>query len=78
MVFSFMLSPAKYLTRAGRGVNILACVAVIAMMLLSVTDVVLRMFGKPIPGTYEQVGFLGAIVVSFALAFTSMEKGHIA
>lgn len=78
MVFSFMLSPAKYLTRAGRGVNILACVAVIAMMLLSVTDVVLRMFGKPIPGTYELVGFLGTIVVSFALAFTSMEKGHIA
>ena len=73
-----MLRPVKYLTRAGKAFNILACAAVIAMMLLSAADVVLRLFGKPIPGTYELVGFLGTIVVSFALAFTSMEKGHIA
>jgi TRAP-type C4-dicarboxylate transport system permease small subunit len=73
-----MLSPAKYLTRAGKGFNVLACCAIVAMMLLSTTDVVLRLFGKPIPGTYELVGFLGTLVVSFALAFTSMEKGHIA
>ena len=73
-----MFSPAKYLTRAGRGFNILACAAVVAMMLLSTADVVLRFFGRPIPGAYEMVGFLGTIVVSFALAFTSMEKGHIA
>jgi len=73
-----MLSPTKYLMRAGKGFNVLACAAVIAMMLLSTADVVLRMFGKPIPGTYELIGFLGTIIVSFALAFTSMEKGHIA
>lgn len=73
-----MFNPAKYLTRAGKAFNILACVAVIAIMLLSTADVVMRLLGKPIPGTYELVGFLGTIVVSFALAFTSMEKGHIA
>jgi TRAP-type C4-dicarboxylate transport system permease small subunit len=73
-----MLSPTKYLARAGKAFNILACAAVVAMMLLSAADVVLRIFGRPIPGTYELVGFLGALVVSFALAFTSMEKGHIA
>lgn len=73
-----MLSPTKYLNRAGKGFNILACAAIIAMMLLSTADVILRIFGKPIPGAYELVGFLGTVVVSFALAFTSMEKGHIA
>ncbi len=73
-----MFSPAKYLTRAGKAFNLLACAAVVVMMLLSTTDVVLRLFGKPISGAYELVGFLGTIVVSFALAFTSMEKGHIA
>jgi len=73
-----MLGPAKFITRAGKGFNILACTAVVAMMMLSVADVILRLFGKPIPGTYELVGFLGTVVVSFALAFTSMEKGHIA
>ncbi|GAB6272374.1 MAG: TRAP transporter small permease [Smithellaceae bacterium] len=73
-----MASPNKYLTLAGKGFNIIAGIAVIAMMLLSTADVVLRQFGKPIPGTYELVGFLGTIVVSFALGFTSLEKGHIA
>lgn len=73
-----MLNLVKYIVRAGKGFNILACVAVLAMMLLSTADVVLRLFGKPIPGAYELVGFLGTLVVSFALAFTSMEKGHIA
>ena len=73
-----MLSPTKYLERAGEGFNVIACIAIIIMMLLSVADVVLRLFGKPIPGAYELVGFLGTIVVSFALGFTSLEKGHIA
>src|SRR5512133_2890247 len=73
-----MPGPAKFIARAGKAFNILACAAVVAMMLLSTADVVLRLFGKPIPGTYELVGFLGTVVVSFALAFTSMEKGHIA
>lgn len=73
-----MLSPTKSLKRTGKVFNAMACVAVIIMMLLSVADVVLRLFGKPIPGAYELVGFLGTIVVSFALGFTSLEKGHIA
>lgn len=73
-----MLSPTKYIERAGKGFNVVAGAAIIIMMLLSTADVVLRLFGKPIPGTYELVGFLGTIVVSFALGFTSLEKGHIA
>jgi TRAP-type C4-dicarboxylate transport system permease small subunit len=73
-----MFNPAKYLTRGGKAFNRVGCAAVIAMVLLSTADVIMRLFGKPIPGTYELVGFLGTLVVSFALAFTSMEKGHIA
>ena len=73
-----MISPTKYLGQAGKYFNAIAGVAIIIMMLLSVADVVLRLFGKPIPGAYELVGFLGTIVVSFALGFTSLEKGHIA
>lgn len=73
-----MLSPTKYLEQAGKYFNVIASFAVIIMMLLSTADVVLRLFGKPIPGAYELVGFIGTIVVSFALGFTSLEKGHIA
>lgn len=58
--------------------NWLAAAAVVAMMILTCADVILRFFRRPIPGTYELVGFLGALSVSFALAYTSLERGHIA
>jgi TRAP-type C4-dicarboxylate transport system permease small subunit len=73
-----MFRLGKYIEQAGRGFNIIACAAVIVMMLLSTADVVLRMLGKPIPGAYELVGFMGTVVVSFSLGFTTLEKGHIA
>lgn len=61
-----------------RGFNVVAGAAVILMMVLTCADVVLRLLRHPIPGTYEIVGFLGTVIVSFSLAFTSLEKGHIA
>lgn len=63
---------------ASRVMARLAAVAVVSMMLLTCADVLLRLLRCPIPGTYELVGFLGAIAVSFALAQTSLERGHIA
>jgi TRAP-type C4-dicarboxylate transport system permease small subunit len=47
-------------------------------MLLTCADVSLRFFYKPIPGTYELVGFFSALSISFALVYTSLKKGHIA
>jgi len=66
--------------------------AIVSMMVLTCADVVLRLgvtfyheyhwslFSSfmPIPGTYELVCFLGAVAVSFAMAHTSVEKGHVA
>jgi len=40
--------------------------------------VVMRIFRHPVPGTYELIGLLGSVVISFSLAYTSIEKGHIA
>lgn len=51
---------------------------VLAMMLLTASDVILRLFRLPLTGTYDLVGLLGAAFVSFALAYTSLQKGHIA
>ena len=51
--------------------------SIVAMMLLTCADVVLRYFRRPIPGTYELVCFLGAVAVAFAMAYTSVEKGHV-
>lgn len=55
----------------------IAGAAIVAMMLITCADVVLRHFRMPIPGTYELVCFLGAVAVAFAMAYTSLEKGHI-
>jgi TRAP-type C4-dicarboxylate transport system permease small subunit len=73
-----MLSGTRTIKQASKGFNWIACAAVVVMMLLSTADVISRVFNKPIPGTYEIIGFLGTVIVSFALAFTSLEKGHIA
>jgi len=58
--------------------NWIAVAALIIMMLLITADVVLRFFGHPVRGTYEMVGFLSTAVIAFALAHTSVAKGHIA
>ena len=61
-----------------RGLNALAAAAVMGMMLLTCADIFLRLMRHPITGTYETVGFMGALCVSWALAQTSVDKGHIA
>jgi TRAP-type C4-dicarboxylate transport system permease small subunit len=73
-----MVRLERAVTVTSRWFNYAACLAVCVMMLLSCADVALRLFGAPIPGAYEMVGFLGAVIVSFALAYTSLQRGHVA
>ena len=68
----------KYVLLAAEKLDLIAAAAIVAMMSLTCADVILRIFRKPIPGTYEIVSFLGAIAVSFAVAHTSADKGHVA
>ena len=64
--------------RLARVVNWVAAAAIVAMMVLTCADVVLRFFRRPIPGAYELVRFLGAFAVAFAMAYVTVEKGHVA
>src|SRR6056297_571502 len=74
----FLHKPLRHIGSVAAGLNYLAALAVMAMMLLTTLDVILRFFRCPIPGTYEVVGFLGAIVIAFSLGATSLSRGHIA
>ncbi len=56
---------------------ILGGITVLALMLLATGNVVLRIFHMPFRGTYEIVGFLGAVVIAFALGYTQKRKDHI-
>jgi TRAP-type C4-dicarboxylate transport system permease small subunit len=49
----------------------------VIMMMLTVVDIALRIFGRPITGTYELVALAGAMVVGFAVPQTTQENGHI-
>jgi len=71
--------------------SLIAGAAIVIMMLLSTADVLLRLGGplysklgwwflrflQPIPGTYELVSFLGTVAAAFAMAYTSIEGGHV-
>jgi TRAP-type C4-dicarboxylate transport system permease small subunit len=68
----------RAVTALSNKINWIAAFAVVFIMLLTTADVVLRMFRHPIPGTYEIVGFSGSLIIGFSLAYTFIQKGHIA
>jgi TRAP-type C4-dicarboxylate transport system permease small subunit len=60
-----------------RFLNIIAGISLTFLMLLTITDVILRGFKSPVPGTYEVVAFAGAVVIGFSMPLTSWLRGHI-
>ena len=60
-----------------RFLNVIAGVSLSFLMCLTIGDVILRMFKRPIVGTYELVAFSGAVVIGFSLPFTSWLRGHV-
>ncbi len=68
----------QWVAKAADLFNWVAAAAVAGMMVLTCLDIVLRLFRHPIPGTYEMVGFLGAVFAAFSLGYTSVNRGHIA
>lgn len=67
----------RFTLRLSTWANGIAGISLSFMVLITVCDVILRSFRRPIPGTYELVGFAGAVVIGFALPFTSWGRGHI-
>jgi TRAP-type C4-dicarboxylate transport system permease small subunit len=63
--------------KISRFLNIIAGISLTSLMLLTVGDVILRFFRRPIVGTYELVAFSGAVVIGFSLPFTSWMRGHV-
>ena len=60
-----------------RLMNVIAGIALTFLMFLTLGDVILRLFKRPIVGTYELVAFSGAIVIGFSLPLTSWLRAHI-
>ncbi len=63
--------------KLSRFMNHVGGVVLVFMMLLVVSDVILRIFWRPILGTYEMVSMAGALVVGFAIPKTSIDDAHV-
>ena len=60
-----------------RVMQVVAGVFLVFMMLLTTCDVILRIFSRPIIGTYEMVALSGGIVIGFSVPITSWVRGQI-
>jgi len=67
----------QIVSKISRWMNAIAALALGFIILLTVADVILRYFKKPIIGTYEMVALSGAIIIGFSLSYTSIMKGHV-
>jgi TRAP-type C4-dicarboxylate transport system permease small subunit len=67
----------KTINGISRFLNIIAGISLTFLMLLTITDVILRGFKSPVPGTFEVVAFAGAVVIGFSVPLTSWMRGHI-
>ena len=48
------------------------------MILLTCANVLLRLVWVPVAGTFELMGYFGAVLTAFALGYTQIRRGHIA
>jgi len=63
--------------RLNQALICLAGITLCGMVLLACGNMLLRFLGYPIKGTYELMGFSGAILAAFALGATQRQGGHI-
>jgi len=49
----------------------------VAMILLTCANIFFRLVWVPVKGTFELMGYFGAITTAFALGYTQIKKGHI-
>ena len=52
--------------------------ALILMMGVGFANVVSRLFWRPIRGSFEIIGFLGAVTIALSMGFAQIRKNHVA
>jgi TRAP-type C4-dicarboxylate transport system permease small subunit len=67
----------KFMNQLTGYMSAAAGIVLIFMACLTFADIVMRVFGKPIPGVYEVVAFLGVAVAAFVLPRSSLERAHV-
>lgn len=68
----------KFTNALATNLDYVAGAAVVGMMLVTIMDIALRLLRISQPGAYELVEMLGGAAVAFAMAHTTLNKGHVA
>ena len=67
----------KISDRLNRWATAGAGIILVFMILLTVANIVLRKVWVPVRGTYEMMGFAGAVMTALAMGITQRNKEHI-
>lgn len=68
----------KFITQLNRTLIFFGGIALALMILLTNANILSRVIWLPIRGTFELMGFMGALVTAFALGYTQRRHGHVA
>ena len=72
-----MKSLLKIAFKLSIATQVIAGLALAFMLILTLSEVILRAFGKPIVGSHELISFMGGFVIGFAIPYTSWVRGHV-
>jgi TRAP-type C4-dicarboxylate transport system permease small subunit len=65
------------MNKSGRGIMILSAIFLLSTMVLTVGNVLARIFGSVIAGTYELTEVLIVVVAGTALGYAALQKSHV-
>jgi len=67
----------KFTLALNRLLMAIGCGLLMVMIFLTCANIFLRSIWVPIQGTYELMGYFGAVLTAFALGYTQLHRGHI-
>ena len=67
----------KLVSKLSGFLGVIAGSTLVAVMLMTVLDVILRYFGRPIVGIYDIVALGGAVIIGFSMPLAAERKVHV-
>lgn len=67
----------KFINALARRSSQLGQIAMVLAMGIIVANIIMRAVWKPLPGSYELVEILGAVILSLGAAYCAVARGHV-
>ncbi len=67
----------KIIHSMARRISQFAQFALVMVMVVIVGNILMRAWWKPLPGSYEMVEILGAVILSMGAAYCAIARGHV-